>query len=462
MRSRFQFLLWVALLGPGLVGAHDLSGDVTVQGVVKVNPDSLDFLLRVPMSALPQAGFPLVDAGEEDEGPAGAAGMVSPEDRSVLLDVAAAGPAMRRAVESSILGDLKIYEDGRLLENPQVVAVRASPSSDRSLGTYESALAHVTAVAPDPVPMPLAEAQLDVLLRYPISSPDGEFSFQPGWTGLGNQVVTVLRFVPPSGVMRAFEFLEDPGVVRLDPSWWEAARRFTVLGFEHILDGIDHLLFLFCLVLPFRKFRSLLWMVTAFTVAHSITLIASAFGYAPQAVWFPPMIETGIAASIVYMALENVVQAWDTSDLRETDHPALAKRRAVVTFGFGLVHGFGFSFVLHETLQFAGDHLVSSLLAFNFGVELGQLAVLAVLVPVFALLFKYVVKERIGIIVLSALAAHTGWHWMTERWSALSEMDVPWPGFDQAGISLILRLVILAVVLAGVLWRLQGARRVEE
>ena len=81
------------------------------------------------------------------------------------------------------------------------------------------------------------------------------------------------------------------------------------LGFTHILDGIDHLLFLFCLVIPFRRFRALVAVVTAFTVAHSITLFASAYDLAPDALWFPPLIETLIATSIVYMALENIVGA---------------------------------------------------------------------------------------------------------------------------------------------------------
>jgi hypothetical protein len=151
----------------------------------------------------------------------------------------------------------------------------------------------------------------------------------------------------------------------------------------------------------------LLLIVTSFTVAHSITLIASAFNLAPSALWFPPLIETLIAASIVYMALENIVGT------------ASVHRRWIITFGFGLVHGFGFSFALHETLQFAGSHLVTSLLAFNVGVELGQILVLLVLVPTLSLLFRYVVAERVGTIILSALVAHTGWHWMLERFEVL-------------------------------------------
>ena len=133
-----------------------------------------------------------------------------------------------------------------------------------------------------------------------------------------------------------------------------------VEGFWHILDGTDHLLFLACLVIPVRRLRPLIIIVTAFTVAHSITLFASAFGFAPDALWFPPLIETLIAATIVLMALENIVGI----------NP---ERRWIYAFGFGLIHGFGFSFALREQLQFAGDHLVTSLLGFNLGVEIGQL-----------------------------------------------------------------------------------------
>src|SRR6202008_2872821 len=117
----------------------------------------------------------------------------------------------------------------------------------------------------------------------------------------------------------------------------------------------------------------------------------------PDGLWFPPLVEVLIAVSIVYMALENIVG----STLR---------RRWIIAFAFGLVHGFGFAFALRESLQFAGSHLLTALFAFNVGVELGQVAVLLVLVPVLRLVFRYV-PERIGVIVLSALVAHTGWHW---------------------------------------------------
>ena len=104
-----------------------------------------------------------------------------------------------------------------------------------------------------------------------------------------------------------------------------------------------------------------------------------------------------------------------------------------MTFAFGLVHGFGFSFLLRERLQFAGAHLLSSLLAFNVGVELGQLLVLLVMIPALGFLFTRVVQERLGIILLSALVAHTAWHWMTERWATLSRF--PFPALDAAAVA---------------------------
>ena len=151
--------------------------------------------------------------------------------------------------------------------------------------------------------------------------------------------MTVLRFLPPGGATRAYEFHGDPGLVRLDPRWHQAAWRFVKEGFFHILDGTDHLLFLLCLVIPFRRFRALIPIVTSFTVAHSITLIASAYDAGPESLWFPPLIETLIAISIVYMALENISPACSN-----------AQRRWMIAFGFGLVHGFGFSFALRQTL----------------------------------------------------------------------------------------------------------------
>jgi len=126
-----------------------------------------------------------------------------------------------------------------------------------------------------------------------------------------------------------------------------------------------------------------------------------------------------------------------------------------VAFAFGLVHGFGFSFALGETLQFAGSHLVTSLLAFNVGVEIGQVLVLALLVPALQLLFRLVMSERIVAIVLSALVAHTAWHWTTERAEQLREFSV---SFDPGVLATAFRVLIVILLIAGVWWLISRSR----
>ena len=327
------------------------------------------------------------------------------------------------------------------LPPPRIVDARVSLASDRSFTSYDAARAHVAAPPlPDNLDLYWNQQLLDVLLEYPIRSDRSEFAIDPRVDRLGQNVSTALRFLPPGGEVRAFEFHGNPGLVRLDPRWYQAALRFVVSGFWHILEGADHLLFLCCLVIPFRRLRPLVIIVTSFTVGHSISLIASAFGFVPDGLWFPPLIETLIAVTIVYMALENIVYA------------AMGKlagdisRRWIIAFAFGLVHGFGFSFALRQSLQFAGDHLLTALFGFNLGVEIGQITVLLVLIPALDLVFKYVMPERLGIIILSALIAHTAWHWMIERGEQLAKF--PFPKIDAAFLASAMRGLIAVLLLA--------------
>jgi hypothetical protein len=162
----------------------------------------------------------------------------------------------------------------------------------------------------------------------------------------------------------------------------------------------------------------------------------TALGYGPNALWFPPLIELLIAASIFYMAAENVLGS-------------SLQRRWIIAFAFGLVHGFGFAYGLQQLLQFAGSHLITSLLAFNVGVELGQLLVLIVLVPLLSFLFRYV-PERVGTIIISLVVGHTAWHWLLERWERLSRF--PWPTLDAATLASAIRWLIALLVLAGLAW----------
>ena len=203
-------------------------------------------------------------------------------------------------------------------------------------------------------------------------------------------------------------------------------------------------MFLLCLIIPVRRVRGLIGVVTAFTLAHSVTLISSAYGVVPVGNWFPPLIETLIALSIIYMAIENALGV----NLR---------RRWLITFGFGLVHGFGFSFALRETLQFAGSHLLASLVSFNLGVELGQLLVLSIAVPAISLLFHYGIAERAGTLILSIIVGHTAWHWMIERAGNLRGVD--WPAPDLLLALTLVRAAIVVAIAGGALWLLAGQLR---
>jgi HupE / UreJ protein len=253
----------------------------------------------------------------------------------------------------------------------------------------------------------------------------------------------VLLAAPVLAVL-PFDIHSAPGVIGLDPRWSQAALRFAAEGFWQFLDSADHLLFLACLVIPFRRLRQFAVIVMSFTVGVAITLIASTLGLAPGWAWFPPLIETLIAVAVVFTALDNIAGG-------------NAGRRWFYAFAFGLIHGFGLSFAVREQLQSAGDDLIASLLGFNAGVAIGQLAALCVLVPALNLVFRYVVAERIGVIILSALAAHTGWHWMLDRGAVLG--TYPPPTLDAALVASLRRGGMAVLILVALLWGIGGVVR---
>ena len=176
--------------------------------------------------------------------------------------------------------------------------------------------------------------------------------------------------------------------------------RYTRMGFEHILPGgLDHILFVLGLFLLSARLRPLLWQVTAFTVAHTVTLGLSMYGV----VALPSrIVEPLIALSIAYVAIENLV----TSELRPW--------RPALVFGFGLLHGLGFAGVLRE-LGLPAGRLATALAGFNIGVELGQLAVR---VLAFLLVGRFRERpwyRRTVVLPASALIGLTGLWWTIRR-----------------------------------------------
>ena len=425
LRRRSALLVAALIFFASHAFAHNIPVSAVVQMYVKPEGQTLQVLVRVPLATYMDAEYPR-RAGD-------------------YVDLAKVDPSLRAAATVILLETLTLYEGARQLPNPRIVSVRMALDSDNSFASYDTALTHLTgSPLPPETNMFWEQGKLDVLLEYPIQTDKSYFSMHAALDRLALHEITTVQYLQPNGISRAYELQGDAGVVKLDPNWYHAAGLFVVAGFKHILKGVDHLLFLFCLIMPFRRILPLIPIVTAFTVAHSITLIASGYGFAPDVLWFAPLIEVLIAMSIVYMALENMV----------VEKP---KRRWIIAFCFGLVHGFGFSFVLRNTLQFAGSHVMTSLLSFNVGVEIGQLFVLVLFVPALNLLFRYVLAQRLGTIILSALVAHQAWHWMEDRFDALQQF--PWPTITAGGLMSALGWLTVLVAMAAVIWVVSLATR---
>jgi hydrogenase/urease accessory protein HupE len=154
-------------------------------------------------------------------------------------------------------------------------------------------------------------------------------------------------------------------------SIFQSIKQFVFLGLTHIFTGYDHILFVICLLFGVKNIRQIVSLVTAFTIAHSITLVLATL----QIVQLPSqLVESLIALSIIYVALVTIFN-------REPKH------QPWVAFGFGLIHGFGFAGILAE-MRLDGNHLVASLLSFNIGIEIGQLIIVSLAFPLILLIKK--------------------------------------------------------------------------
>ncbi|ARN73415.1 HupE/UreJ family protein [Oceanicoccus sagamiensis] len=176
---------------------------------------------------------------------------------------------------------------------------------------------------------------------------------------------------------------------------------YTAIGFAHILPkGLDHILFVVGLFLLSVRLKPLLWQVTSFTLAHTVTLALGMLGIVQIS---PSIVEPLIAASIVYVCIENIY----------SDH--LSRWRPPIVFAFGLLHGLGFAGVLTE-IGLSSSHFVTGLIAFNVGVELGQLTVIVLCYLLLGYWFgnKPWYRQRVTIPV-SLLVAMVGAYWLVER-----------------------------------------------
>ncbi len=380
---------------PTAAFGHDIPDEIRIPVFVRDAGGEVSLVARVPLLLLLSLDVPKRGAG--------------------FLDLERAESSLRRGAEAFAREAPLFHPDGSLL--PWTLRrFRVALPWDRSFTSFDAALETVrSAPLPPDAQVFWNQGFLDLHLTYPkpeTGSVAVECRVAPGF---GERVALDIIHEQPTGEdgaieSRLYHVSVREGRVVLDPSGFQAARAFLRSGVEHILTGWDHLLFLVCLIAPFGRVemvRRLLLVVTGFTVAHSVTLVSAALGYAPSAGWFPPLVETAVALSIVYTAIENFFEVG-------------VLRRALLALGFGLFHGFGFAFALGESLAFAGEHIPLALFSFNLGVEVGQVAVVLAVMPLLSLAERH---RRAVTATLSILAGLLAWSLAGDR---LSELRNAW------------------------------------
>jgi hypothetical protein len=261
----------------------------------------------------------------------------------------------------------------------------------------------------------VGDTTIDVLLRYTSTESVDTYALSSNLDpSLPDQDLTanlVLDYRPGGvQVFRARGLLQEPVVVT--HSVLDAMMTFIGEGVKHILEGLDHVLFVICLVLGAMHLKPLLWRVTGFTIGHSITLSLGSFGFVPSSAWFVPTIETGIALSIIYVAVVAVLPDFNPKFKSEKSEWTVVGVTSVI----GLLHGLGFSFVLQNILQVTSPNIWQSLLAFNLGVEVGQVfIVLATLLAFYLIGLISTRAVQISRYLIAASCAAISIYWVIER-----------------------------------------------
>ena len=244
------------------------------------------------------------------------------------------------------------------------------------------------------------DTRATIEIDFACDASHGRLEIVEDWSALLGEHYRTLGNLRTANGERQVSFEEPSRKVAIDvdrpvaTGWFD----FVKLGIEHIITGYDHLLFLVALLATARGFWSVVRIVSAFTLAHSVTLTIATL----DILTIPArIIEPLIAASIVWVALENLL-------VTEPD-----RRRWIWSFVFGLVHGFGFASALGE-LDLKGSAIVRALVGFNVGVEIGQLIFVALFLPALAIL-KRGRGASLTPRIASVAVAIVGSYWLGER-----------------------------------------------
>ncbi|MFT7687321.1 MAG: hypothetical protein ACI9FB_002673 [Candidatus Azotimanducaceae bacterium] len=367
--------------------AHEIPERVQIKLLIQESENDLQVFIRVPLEAMRDYDFVTSNEG--------------------YLDITASQNMIREAAKLWVLDEFKLYQSDQALEST-VEKIRVSLPTNKAFRNVNDVNIHFdSTLLPDTTILFWQQALVDIRLSYKRLNVEPRYSITPQLAGLGQRTITLLKYYNQNAEEFQFDYIGDPGRLDLNPPVLSVLFKFITDGFIHILGGIDHLLFLIVLIAPLSKLRELLIVISAFTLGHSITLITATFGFIPDYLWFPTLVEFIIAISIILLAIDNLITK-------------TTKRRWLFGLGFGLVHGFGFSFNLAQSLQYSGNHLATGVLGFNLGVEIGQFVVLIAVLPLLHLVRQYSKGERAVLILISIFVGHAALHWAQEYWNKLS------------------------------------------
>jgi len=402
------FLAVLAFPPRAVANGGDLPAETVLQGFVKLEDGRAQLLVRVPLGLLSSLSLPKRGPG--------------------YLDLEHIDPKLKQAAAAT--GRLiELFADGATLA-PTTREVRLALLSDRSFATYSNALAHLQG-PPLPASTDLFwnqgffDVQFDYLLQSPRPNIWIRLNVPPE---LGGRIKLRLEYLPVGEPARTYEIVGGSGRIPLNPRWYDTAWLFAKEGFVEVF-AIDRFAFLLCLIAPFRRYRGLLPVVMVLSGLQALTLTAAAEGALAdiEIGGLPALSNTVLAAAMLLLSIGNLAA------------PSLRRRWFIASL-VGALGGFGLGRLLSDFSQFAGTHALAGVVSFNIGVVLGEIASLAIAFFALRLFLAKLFGPLLGVIVVSALIGHAGWHWMIDSGRDLARQlaNTPAPSLWPALVAVVL------------------------
>lgn len=393
---------------------------VNIRAYAAEQGGQLDVLVRMPLGAVKNVQFPVREDTE-------------------ILDLAQLQTMLAGLAEHWVASNFEFRDRGLVLARPTIAGTRLSIISDLSFDSYSGAQQRFA--TPD-----LATTEevlwqqvwLDVHLRYPLEAQAHVLELEPHVAQLGVTVTTQLTIVADGGE-RALTFEGDPGEIFLFPRWRDTAMQFIGNGVRAVIGAADVAIFLFCLALPFRRFRDVLPATTAFVAAALVSLVALRSGFVALDLWWRTVFDVLAALILLLVAAANVVNR------------VTPRRRALFALIAGLILGVAIALRLDAVMQYAGDNTTVATITYAIGWAFTVFAFIAVSIPVVKFLFSFGRAETLERIIIAALAADTAWGWLVERGALLQRIPLS-SRVDEAMTASILYGLLALALLAGVLW----------